>query len=98
MRFRAADSRLESKFGEDIRHHLTRSIVTAWISDPLTLGTWSHTTPGQAHQRVELARPLEDRLFFAGEATTVGDQATCHGAYRSGIRAAGEIADRLVRS
>ena len=80
-------------FGEEIRRHLTRSIVTAWVSDPWTLGTWSHTTPGQAHQREELARPLEDRLFFAGEATTVGDQATCHGAYRSGIRAAREISD-----
>ena len=84
-----------SVFGEDIRRHLTRSIVTAWESDPWTRGTWSYTLPGQAHQRTELARPLNECVYFAGEATTIGDQSTCHGAYRSGIRAATEIASAL---
>jgi monoamine oxidase len=79
-------------FGNDIRKHVTRSIATAWTTDPWTRGSYSCALPGNAHQRVELARPLDDRLFFAGEATTVGDHACCHGAYRSGIRAAQEIA------
>jgi monoamine oxidase len=37
-----------------------------------------------------LARPFEDRLFFAGEATSAGDFSTVHGAHDSGVRAANE--------
>ena len=72
-----------------------RMVVTAWTTEPWTRGSYSCALPGQAHQREVLARPLEERLFFAGEATTVGDNSTCHGAYRSGIRAAREIAASL---
>ncbi len=88
-----AVDRVAEAFGNDIREHVTRSIVTAWTTEPWTKGSYSCALPGQAHQRNELARPLDDRLFFAGEATTVGDNSTCHGAYRSGIRAAQEIAE-----
>jgi monoamine oxidase len=84
-------------FGSDIRKHVTRSIATAWATDPWTRGSYSCALPGHGHQRVELARPLKNRLFFAGEATTVGDHGCCHGALRSGIRAAREIGDSLKR-
>jgi monoamine oxidase len=90
-----AVDRVAEVFGNGIRQHVTRSIVTAWTTEPWTRGSYSYALPGQAHQRVELARPIEDRLFFAGEATTVGDHGSCHGAYRSGIRAAREIAKVL---
>ncbi len=90
-----AVDRVAEVFGNDIRKRVTRSIATAWGTEPWTLGSYSCALPGQAHQRKELARPLENRLFFAGEATTVGDHACCHGAYRSGIRAAREIARNL---
>ena len=38
-----------------------------------------------------LARPIDDRLFFAGEATDIEHPATVHGALASGQRAAAEI-------
>ncbi len=82
-------------FGNDIRKHVVRSIVTAWETEPLSRGSWACARPGQAHQRVNLARPVDDRLFFAGEATMTGLQGTCHGAYLSGIQAAQEIATQL---
>jgi len=82
-------------FGHGIKDHVTRSIVTAWRGDPWTHGSYTCALPGQAHQREELARDVEGRLFFAGEATITGPQATCHGAYLSGIRAVGEIAAAL---
>ena len=85
-------SRVAEVFGNDVKAHLTRAIVTAWATEPWTLGAYSAARPGQAHQRLELAKPLDDRLFFAGEATIEGSQATCHGAYLSGLRAAEEIA------
>jgi len=92
-----AVSQVAEVFGNDIRQHVTRSIATAWTTDPWTRGSYSCALPGQGNQRVELARPVEDRLFFAGEATTVGDHACCHGAFRSGIRAAREISQTLAR-
>ena len=70
-------------------------VVTAWRGDPWTLGAYSAPRPGQAHQREVLARPVDDRLFFAGEATTRDTFATCHGAYLTGRRAVGEIVARL---
>lgn len=92
-----AVDRVAEAFGNDIRKHVKRSIVTAWTTEPWTRGSYSCALPGQAHQRTELARALDDRLFFAGEATTVGDHACCHGAFRSGIRAAQEIGNSFKR-
>lgn len=87
-----AVDRIAEVFGNGIKDHITKSIVTAWTTEPWTRGSYSCARPGQAHQRKELARPLDDRVFFAGEATTLGDYGCCHGAFNSGIRAAKEIA------
>jgi len=38
-----------------------------------------------------LAQPIANKLFFAGEATSVGHIGTVHGAIQSGQRAAKEI-------
>ena len=84
---------LEAVFGSSIKGRLTdRVIVTTWQGDPWTLGAYSAARPGQAHQRAVLARPVDDRLFFAGEATSTDAFCTCHGAYMTGQRAVDEIA------
>lgn len=90
-----AVDRVADVFGHDIRKHVSRTIVTAWNTEPWTRGSWACAAPGQAHQRANLGRPVDERLFFAGEATVYGGQGTCHGAYQSGIRAAKEIARQL---
>tara|TARA_B100000676_G_C18086645_1_gene855624 strand:- start:30 stop:1286 length:1257 start_codon:yes stop_codon:yes gene_type:complete len=83
---------MRAVWGSDIVKHVTdRVIVTAWEGDLWTLGSYSAATPGNAHQRVELAKPIDDRIFFAGEATSPDFFSTCHGAYFSGIRAIDEI-------
>jgi monoamine oxidase len=41
----------------------------------------------------DLAQPVADRLFFAGEATHRDHPSTVHGAYLSGLRAAEAILD-----
>jgi monoamine oxidase len=91
-----AVDRVVDIFGNDIRKHVARSIVTAWSSEPWTRGSWACARPGQAHQRAHLERSIDDRLFFAGEATVYDGQGTCHGAYLSGIKAAQEIAKQLT--
>lgn len=91
-----AIDRLAEIFGTGIRKHVERCITTAWKANPLARGSWAGARPGRTHQREMLARAVDDRLFFAGEATMIGAQGTCHGAYQSGLRAAREIAGVLA--
>jgi monoamine oxidase len=53
-------------------------------------GAYSSALPGHAEARAVLARPFENCLFFAGEATHAYDFSTAHGAHDSGVRAAEE--------
>jgi monoamine oxidase len=79
-------------FGNDIKQSVGRSIVTAWVTDPWTLGSYASALPGQFQQRELLPRAIDNKLFFAGEATARAN-GTCNGAYWSGIRAAREVAE-----
>ncbi len=90
----AADQ-LAGLFGSDIRRRLRPLAGSAWASDPLSRGSYSIALPGHAGDRVVLAAPVEDRLFFAGEACTRSDFGTAHGAYATG-RAAAEMAKARV--
>ncbi len=51
----------------------------------------SHARIGHAGARAALATPVDDRLFFAGEACSSTDFSTAHGACRTGIDAAEAI-------
>jgi monoamine oxidase len=66
-------------------------LVHDWQADPYARGGYSYVRVGGQGAREALARPLEDTLFFAGEATAAGDAGTVGGALASGIRAAREI-------
>ncbi len=84
-------------FGGDLRRHVRRSTATAWTLDPYVGGGYSAARPGHAHRRTDLAAPVDDRLFFAGEACSIDEFATCHGAYRTGVAAAEAAATVLRR-
>ncbi len=63
-----------------------------WQSDPFSRGAYSYGTVGADGAQKALANPVENTLFFAGEATdTTGHNGTVHGAIASGRRAAKEI-------
>jgi monoamine oxidase len=67
-------------------------LITRWGKDPLAFGSYSHIPPfasGDDHEALFV--PLDDVLFFAGEATSREYPATVHGAYLSGLSAAAEI-------
>ena len=68
---------------EPVRH-----IVSAWDQDAWVKGAYSCALPGEAHQRAILARPIDERIYFAGEATTSEAFASVHGACISGRDAA----------
>ncbi len=40
-----------------------------WVTDPYSRGSYSFTRPGGVGQRAVLAKPVQDTIFFAGEAT-----------------------------
>ena len=82
-------------FGNAIAKHVTGNLVTAWRGDSWTLGAYSAARPGCAQQRAKLAEPIDERLFFAGEAVSKEHYATAHGAYLSGLAAAEAVAASL---
>jgi monoamine oxidase len=63
-----------------------------WQSDPFSRGAYSYGGVGADGAQQALGSPINDTLFFAGEATdTAGHNGTVHGAIASGHRAAQEI-------
>jgi monoamine oxidase len=63
-----------------------------WQSDPFSRGAYSYGKVAADGAQEVLGAPVENTLFFAGEATdTTGHNGTVHGAIASGYRAADEI-------
>jgi monoamine oxidase len=63
-----------------------------WQIDPFSRGAYSYGLVGSDGAQQALGSPVEETLFFAGEATDAsGHNGTVHGAIASGIRAAKEI-------
>jgi monoamine oxidase len=70
-----------------------------WAADPFARGAYSYVRVGGIDAQAVLASPIEDTLFFAGEATELaGHQATVHGALFAGQRAADEVLNSLSRA
>jgi monoamine oxidase len=82
---------------KEIESQLDLAIVNDWQSDPFARGAYSYVPVGGLDARRKLARPIQDTLFFAGEATNwMGQAGTVAGALASGYRAAGEIEKAFV--
>jgi monoamine oxidase len=63
-----------------------------WQNDPFARGAYSYGKAGRSGAPQAIAMPVQDTLFFAGEATDIGGHnGTVHGAIASGRRAAREI-------
>ena len=65
--------------------------IQDWAQDPFARGGYSYVLVDGESGRAELASPLAQTLFFAGEATEAEEPGTVAGALRSGQRAAREI-------
>jgi len=94
--FERAIGQLVSLFGSSARRCLQPLVASDWAHTPSIGGGYSHALPGQADARIALARPFDNRLFFAGEATHTSDFSTAHGGYESGVRASEEVINALV--
>jgi len=76
----------------DLQNLLSASYFYDWEDDPFSRGAYSYVKVGGGHAQQDLAKPIANRLFFAGEASDItGYNGTVHGAMASGQRAAEEI-------
>jgi len=67
---------------------------TQWSRDPFSSGSYSYVAVGSTPNDIAtLAEPVDDKLYFAGEATYRYHWAGAHGAFASGIREAARILD-----
>lgn len=96
--FAFAADELANILGSDIRRHISPLAATTWQQDPWSRGSYSYALPGHAGDRAILAVPIDDRLFFAGEATSPNDFSTAHGAFMTGATAAEAVLASLGRS
>lgn len=90
---RAALASLQTVFGAqlDAAASLDAYYYHDWQLDPFARGAYSYVLVGGSDARRRLGEPLDDTLFFAGEATDAQEAGTVTGALRSGIRAAREV-------
>ncbi len=81
-------------FGVDaevLRTYLVETYFHNWSTDPFARGAYAYLPVNGIDHQLTLAKPVANTLFFAGEATTLGQIGTVHGAIESGQRAAREI-------
>jgi monoamine oxidase len=81
-------------FGSQLSGRLKPIAFHGWGVDPLSRGSYSYALPGMADCRAALSAPVEDRLFFAGEACSRESYSTAHGAYLTGLA----VADRAIEA
>jgi len=82
---------LKAMFGSDVPKPV-EIIRTRWHQAPLSLGSYPVIPPGfKSELFVDMAKSVDNKLFFAGDATEKKYYASAHGAFNSGARAANEI-------
>lgn len=70
----------------DVRGRLTGFHISRWGNDPFALGAYSYAVVNGEHYKQILAEPVQNTLFFAGEA--LADGGTVEAALQSGQDAA----------
>jgi polyamine oxidase len=111
QRERLSDDELVAVVAEEIRHTFQASCdrpipapiahaVTRWGTDVFSRGSYSFSGVGSDHQEdiSVLGAPVDDKLFFAGEATDADYPGTVHGALLAGLREAKRVMDVFARA
>ncbi|CAI4216208.1 unnamed protein product [Parascedosporium putredinis] len=92
---REATEVLRTIFGQSVPPPLEVT-VARWAKDRFSRGSYSSSGPSMLPTDYDtMAKPVGN-LYFAGEHTIGTHPATVHGAYLSGLRAAGEVLSSLI--
>lgn len=89
--FDFAAAELSDVLGSGFAKRIKPIAVHGWRADPFARGSYSYARPGKADMRAVLAAPVDQRLFFAGEACSRHDYSTAHGGYLTGFAAADAV-------
>ena len=85
-------ARIMATDARDLEEQMTGAFTHDWQADPFFRGAYSYAAVGGIDAALALATPVEETLYFAGEATNAdGYNATVHGAIASGYRVAQEL-------
>lgn len=92
------DGKASLNIRRDVDTNEILSVIHDWSKEPFIKGGVAYVKPGGTNaDRVNLGTPVNDILFFAGEATDVnGEFGTINGALLSAERAAQEVIDSIV--
>lgn len=91
-----AMTQLRRQFGRTVPDPIAAPILSQWSLEPETLGAYAYSAKTTTvADFAKLAAPIDQKIFFAGEATSRFDTGTVHGAWDSGLRAAAEVRKRL---
>ena len=86
---------LASLYGAEVKKAIGRSHATHWNAEPWVLGAASAAVPGAQYARRTMMEPVNDVVWFAGEAAHETLWGTVGGAWESGERAATAVLQKL---
>ena len=75
---------LAGLYGSEMKKAIKRSHATRWNQEPLALGAFSAAAPGWQGARRILMEPVQNAVWFAGEAVHETLWGTVGGAWESG--------------
>lgn len=89
-------NKLRKMYGNKIPNP-SSALITRWGQNPLFYGSYSYlpSTPYKTNPHAVMAPPLENRLFFGGEAFSMHQNSTVYGAYMRGQQIANEILENV---
>ncbi len=83
-----AHGELERHFGKECTKYIEIMHVTDWWNDTYSQGSWSVAPPGCSLSREALQDAVDNKMWFAGEASSPSQWGTVGGAWLEGERAA----------
>jgi len=88
-------SELDALFGDATLNYVTHHIQD-WGEEDFIHGAYSYSKPGTGNAREIIAKNIDSKVYFAGEAThTGGHFATVHGAMETALLAVHEILEAV---
>ncbi len=82
--------------GSRVRDRFVKGTLADWTQNPWTQGAYAAAAPGHFGARADLAKPLGDRVYFAGDSVAMPYVSLCGGAYLSGRAVAKEVSAAIA--
>jgi monoamine oxidase len=77
--------------------HIEEIVCWNWSEDPFTMGAYSYDVPGGKEIKEIILKPLDNKIFFSGEALYKGPMiGTVEAALQTGLDSARQIINGLV--